>query len=149
MPTARRHDYQVDSKTRHDVPRGILLGHVAPYGGVLAYQHHPKKFNMYQPLIEVYIQPWAISLRGKEKNTRATAWWMRVRWERVKSECGYHGEMVRHNNTTTMWEEKVRGEGKMRDDFKFVDRVVFKMVFVGTNMLELTPNLMRLLLWVL
>jgi hypothetical protein len=33
-----------------------VLGHVPPYGGVLAAQHQLNKSNMYQPLIEVRIQ---------------------------------------------------------------------------------------------
>jgi hypothetical protein len=48
----------------------LLLGHVPPHGGVLAAQHQLKKFNTYQPLIEVRIQRLRCLLeRYKEENS--------------------------------------------------------------------------------
>jgi hypothetical protein len=91
-----------------------LLGYVPPYGGMLEAQHQPRKFNTYQPLIEVCIQRLRCLLERYKGENRSHLVAV-CESKRARHERGWYCERVREHTRTPQPSEK-RGR-RRRGDF--------------------------------
>jgi hypothetical protein len=121
---------------------GSLLGHVPPHGGVLAAQHQPKKSNTYQPLIEVRMQRLRCLLeRYKGENPSQFGGYKEDKQGQARNVAaavrGWENTLEHHNQVRRGEEEEEVNVSR----FLSSDRSVFKLVFGGSNVLGLAPNL--------